>query len=268
MGVRRRARRAVHEADATRIGGDRESRRRGARERPGRGSLLALLVPLLLLIGVGSSTPPAAVAAPWSDPDAAASDQSVSLAVFDGVWQRIGAEQDDESRLSAIDRALERLSWLVRKMAGRVLRQSTTPPPELRFVWQEGRLYEHRLQDDGSIHRRRVIPDGRMRPDRDGVEIAWQASPSELRLRWSQHQARGSTVFRLGERLGDRPGEAPALPRSGGALLVEYEIQVTAIDDVGPVLFQARFDRSATSIAQRSTSAHPVSAHPVSAGPR
>ncbi|HKK51198.1 MAG TPA: hypothetical protein VKA74_06405 [Myxococcota bacterium] len=225
-------------------------------------------MPLLLLIGVGSSTPPAAVAAPWSDPDAAASDQSVSLAVFDGVWQRIGAEQDDESRLSAIDRALERLSWLVRKMAGRVLRQSTTPPPELRFVWQEGRLYEHRLQDDGSIHRRRVIPDGRMRPDRDGVEIAWQASPSELRLRWSQHQARGSTVFRLGERLGDRPGEAPALPRSGGALLVEYEIQVTAIDDVGPVLFQARFDRSATSIAQRSTSAHPVSAHPVSAGPR
>ena len=181
------------------------------------------------------------------------SGEVLDLARFDGLWHRIEVEQDDDVRLSAIDWALEQLSWLLRTMVGKVLRQKTAPPSELHFVWEDGRLYQQRTLDNGEVHRRLVVPDGRMRPDRDGVEIAWQASPSALRIDWIQEQARGSSTYRLAPGP-SQPGqqEAPAADAGPGAMLVEYEIQVTAVEDIRPVAFLAHFDR-----ARASAPAHP-----------
>jgi hypothetical protein len=138
-------------------------------------------------------------------------------------------------------------------MVGKVLRQKTAPPSELHFVWEDGRLHQQRTLENGEVHRRLVVPDGRMRPDGDGVEVAWQASPSALRLDWIQQQARGSSVYRLGpgrSRPGQQEPAAAGAGRSG--LLVEYEIQVTAVEDIRPVAFLAHFDR-----ARASAPAHP-----------
>jgi len=178
-----------------------------------------------------------------------APEAALDLARFDGLWHRIEVEQDDDVRLSTIDWALEQLSWLLRTMVGKVLRQKTAPPSELHFVWEDGRLYQQRTLENGEVLRRLVVPDGRMRPDVDGVEIAWQASPSALRLDWIQKQARGSSVYRLdpGPSQPGDPGEpeAPAAAtRAGSGMLVEYEIQVTAVEDIRPVAFLAHFDRA------------------------
>lgn len=215
---------------------------------PWLGALLAL--GLLALGGF-----PASVGAEISDrgpvlSDAAAEseEESLDLARFDGLWHRIEVEQDDDVRLSTIDWALEQLSWLLRTMVGKVLRQKTAPPSELHFVWEDGRLYQQRTLQNGEVLRRLVVPDGRMRPDVDGVEIAWQASPSALRLDWIQQQARGSSVYRLGSGR-SQPGqqEPPEAGAGHGGLLVEYEIQVTAVEDIRPVAFLAHFDRARAS---------------------
>jgi len=180
-----------------------------------------------------------------SDEASEPEEQTLDLARFDGLWHRIEVEQDDDVRLSTIDWALEQLSWLLRTMVGKVLRQKTVPPSELHFVWEDGRLYEQRTLEDGEVQRRLVVPDGRMRPDADGIEIAWQASPSALRLDWIQQQARGSSVYRLAPG-SSQPGQQDAAAAGAGrsGMLVEYEIQVTAVEDIRPVTFLAHFDRS------------------------
>jgi hypothetical protein len=49
-------------------------------------------------------------------------------------------------------------------------------------------------------------------------------------VRWQQHQAYGSNLYRL----------------DGDALVVEHTIHVTALSDVAPIVYQSRFNRSET----------------------
>ena len=157
----------------------------------------------------------------------------VDLSAFEGHWQRVEVSESDVARESAIDKAVKGLSWIVRKMASGVLRNSTAPPPELQFAWDGKRLHQGIVGKDGEFSRL-IELDGDLRVLKDsrGVDFAsaWTWTDNGLRLRWEQHQAMGNNVYRL---------EANAQ-----TLTVRHTIIVTAISNVEPIVFRSRFNRT------------------------
>ncbi len=158
--------------------------------------------------------------------------QRIDLSAFDGHWQRIEDPTLDEKRVSAIERALSGLSWIVRRMASGILRRSTMPPEELQFTWN-GESLEQELRGKKGPEKRPVLLDGKMRSAVDGRGVpfasSWAWSESGLRLDWEQHQATGNNLYRLDEH--------------GDLLVVQHTIQVTAISNVDPIVFESRFAR-------------------------
>lgn len=208
-------------------------------------SVLVLTVMLAGGPGAGASSSPSGTAPPPSGetthspaPGASPSAPIGSAVLPDllGHWHRFGADEDDPARTLAIDRALERVSWVMRRMAMSVLQQRTVPPLEMRFLLEDGQLFQERRNATGSFERRPVQPDGQTRRDEAGNDVSWHLEPQGLRLRWAHRQARGSTLFRIERSPGPIPG--------ANALVVDYVLEVTAISDVEPVPFRARFGRA------------------------
>jgi hypothetical protein len=158
---------------------------------------------------------------------------SVDLSGFEGHWQRIEVPESDAARESAIAGAVSGLSWIVRKFARGNLNKSTAPPPELQFAWDGERLHQG-LADENGEFSRRIELDGPLRVLKDsrGVDFAsaWVWTGQELRLRWEQHQAYGSNIYRLDE--------------DADILVIEHTINVTAISNIDPIVFHSRFSRS------------------------
>jgi hypothetical protein len=158
---------------------------------------------------------------------------SVDLFGFEGHWQRIEVGESDAARESAIAGAVSGLSWILRKFARSNLNKSTAPPPELQFAWDGEQLHQG-LADENGEFSRRIELDGELRVLKDsrGVDFAssWVWTGQELRLRWEQHQAYGSNIYRLDE--------------DADILVIEHTINVTAISNIDPIVFHSRFSRT------------------------
>ena len=154
-----------------------------------------------------------------------------NLMAFDGNWERIDQARDDESRVAAIDRAVDGISWLMRGIAGGVLRRSTRPPSEIKFVWDGSELQElARDKEDSRLRPIRLDGNARLAQDDSGeVSLSWHPAPQGMRLYWEQHQAHGSNVYWVDE--------------AGDVLIVEHTIQITAISNVEPIVYQSHFMR-------------------------
>jgi len=154
------------------------------------------------------------------------------LAAFDGRWNQRDAALDERSRFAAIEAALEPLNWVVRKMAGGVLRSTTAPPETLVFVW-DGRLLQERV---GGARGKQIRP---VDPDRgplqtvdsrgEAYEADWSWTRDGLEFSWRQHQAFGSNLYQLDP--------------TRGALTIVHTIRVTAIEGVRPIVYRSRFDK-------------------------
>lgn len=155
------------------------------------------------------------------------------LAAFDGVWQRIELPDEDHARLASIDRAIDDLSWILRKMAGPVLRNSTAPPPKLDFFWDGERLYQ-RVEINGDRDIRPVElgtePVERLDPRGEPFVSQWAWTAEGLQVQWEQRQARGTNLYRIDPR--------------DQSLRVRHLIQITALDDVSPIEYSSRFRRT------------------------
>lgn len=152
------------------------------------------------------------------------------LADLDGRWRQLASPADERDRMKAIDTAVEPLTWVVRKMAGGVLRSTTAPKPELLFIWDGTRLHERvkgahgdetRLIEPGAGTKSAIDPRG------EPFEGAWLWTPEGLRFDWRQRQAYGVNVYRLDE--------------ARRELTIDHTIHVTGIDGVRPILYRSRF---------------------------
>lgn len=154
------------------------------------------------------------------------------LSVYQGQWRRIENEDDEAARLRAIDRAVEQMSWLMRRMAASVLRRTTVPPPEVNFEWDGERLHQHVRSDRGSVARR-VDPGGNpvVSEDMRGDEFsaAWAWAEAGIQVSWQQQRANGRNVYRVD------PADQ--------TLIVEHTINITALDGVPPIVYVSRFGR-------------------------
>lgn len=153
------------------------------------------------------------------------------LIAFDGNWQRVDETRDEERREAAISRAVEGMSWLIRGFAGSVLRRSTRPPEEIKFVW-DGKQLQELARDQKERQYRPVRLDGQTRlaqDDNGEVALSWHPVPQGMRLRWEQHQAYGSNVYRV--------------EKEGKVLTVEHTIHVTAVSNVDPIVYHSHFVR-------------------------
>ncbi len=155
------------------------------------------------------------------------------LAVFDGRWTRIADDEAEAARLTTIDVAIEDLSWIVRRMAGGVIKRTTTPPPEVSFAWDGERL--HQLVSDSKGERRRLVrlggaPETLFDPYGGDFSSHWTWTETGLELHWAQHQAHGSNLYRVDDR--------------DQTLLIEHRIQITGISGVDPIVYRARFGRT------------------------
>ncbi len=161
---------------------------------------------------------------------ASADEPRLRLADLDGRWRQIEDPGSTQARLRAIDSAVEPLTWVVRKMAAGVLRSSTAPRPTLDFIWDGNRLHE-RVPGQHRIETRLIEPGAdpfrAMDPRGEMFEGAWDWTSDGLRLRWQQHQAHGSNVYRM------------SLDRR--TLIVDHEIQVTALSGLRPIAYRSRF---------------------------
>jgi hypothetical protein len=159
--------------------------------------------------------------------------ENVDLSEYAGHWERIQDDHMDEARLSAIGHALEGLSWIMRQFAIPFLQKTTTPHTEMDFVW-DGQLLHQSATGTNGHDVRAINLDGAalVAKDNRGVEFtsAWTWTGSDLRLSWEQHQATGSTVFRMGT--------------DDLTLTVEHTINVTTISNVSPIVFLSHFVRT------------------------
>jgi hypothetical protein len=169
-------------------------------------------------------------ASPASDPS---DSPAVDLSGFEGHWRRIEASESDLAREDAIETAVQRLSWIMRRMASGILRKSTAPPAELQFAWDGERLYQGVADENGGFARL-VELDGELITLKDGRGVdfasAWAWTGEGLRVRWEQHQANGNNVYRLDE--------------DAQSMIVEHTINVTAISNVEPIIYLSRFNRT------------------------
>ena len=203
--------------------------------------LVGLLAPWLLALVPAMSTadnvamPAAMVAATTAELEPS----SDELVRFAGRWDQVADADAEVARLENIDAALADLSWLVRKMASGVIRDSTAPPPEVRFTWNGDALAQH-LEVDGERFVRPVtlsesaVAEGPRTAREDAVEDGenrWAWRDGRLEVLWTRDQARGFTRFRYDP--------------SDDSLHVDYEIHVTALDGAAPIRYASRFERHA-----------------------
>lgn len=191
-------------------------------------SSMMLVILVVLQIGIGLTTPSKqSLASEVNDAS------HIDLSAYDGHWQRIEDSDADADRLSAIDVAISGLSWIMKKMASGVLKKTTTPPPEMKFVWDGERLFQGIDVESGEFSRP-VDLDGKTYygEDHRGVAFAssWALAGSGLRVNWEQAQATGSNLYRIDDR--------------DHTLVVEHTINVTAISDITPIVFRSRFSRT------------------------
>lgn len=162
----------------------------------------------------------------------AAEETRIRLADLDGRWRQIDDPVATQARLQAIESAVEPLTWVVRKMATGVLRSSTAPRPTLDFVWDGSQLHE-RVPGEHRIETRLIEPGAdpfrAKDPRGEFFEGAWDWTRDGLRLRWQQHQAYGSNVYRMSS---DRR-----------TLIVDHEIQVTALSGLRPIAYRSHFTK-------------------------
>ncbi len=173
--------------------------------------------------GISMAAAAVAVQAP---PDPAV----MRLADLDGRWRLLESAADTRDRMLAIDFALEPLTWVVRKMAGGVLRSSTAPRSKLHFVWDGERLHE-RVPGEQRVETRLIAPGaaGFTAVDHRGesFEGAWDWTSDGLRFRWRQHQAYGTNLYRMDP---DKRN-----------LTIDHSIQVTALDGLRPIAYRSHF---------------------------
>ena len=200
------------------------SRRSPIRERSNAWRVTLRPVLVLCLIGL-------AAALSSAEENASRTPSEDELLRFAGSWSRVADATADAERMAAIDAALADLSWLVRKMASGVLRESTAPPPEVRFVWEGDRLVQH-LAVDGEVLVRPVELTesfGIGSAEGSSAEPRWRWREGRLEVYWTRDQARGATRFRY--------------EPSDDSLHVAYEIHVTALEGVAPIHYGSRFRR-------------------------
>lgn len=165
----------------------------------------------------------------------ASSEPQFDLADFEGNWNQVDLEATYASRFTSIERAVGGLSWVVRQMAAPVLHKTTAPPPRIQFIW-DGKQLEQRVVAGNGEQRSRPVDlgteDANGRDSRGAPMTAlWAWTEAGLELAWTQNQAHGRNVYRV-----DSDGET---------LIVEHTIQVTAISNVAPIVFESRFARRA-----------------------
>ena len=163
-------------------------------------------------------------------PDSGSNPSSQRLADFDGRWRKLESMTDERDRLKSIDTAVADLTWVVRKMAGGVLRSTTAPKPELLFVWDGVRLHE-RVSGSARLIEPGAGPVTAVDPRGESFEGTWVWTPDGLRFSWRQRQAYGVNLYRFDE--------------AKRELTVDHAIHVTGIDGVGPILYRARFLKDA-----------------------
>ncbi len=208
-----------------------------ASRRGRRGALRPCALPIVLIglfIGLSGGVAAAesaeaaslVAAAPITAPPSA----TLALADLDGRWRLLEDATATRDRLAAIDTAVEPLTWVVRKMASGVLRSSTAPRPTLDFVW-DGRSLHERVPGKDRVESRRIQPGApafqAIDPRGEPFEGAWDWTPEGLRLRWRQHQAHGTNLYRMSQ--------------DKRTLVVDHSIQVTALDGLRPIAYRSRF---------------------------
>lgn len=155
------------------------------------------------------------------------------LALFQGEWQRTDSEEAETARISSIDKAINGLTWVVRKMAGGVLRSSTKPPSEVQFVWDGSALHQRVYGDNGSFIRPVQLgadPIEALDDRGDPFISSWKIADEGLSLTWEQHQAYGQNLYRLNP--------------DGQTLEIEHTINVTALSGVEPIVYRSQFRRN------------------------
>lgn len=176
--------------------------------------LLTLLPTLALVLSLGQ---PSAAADP-------------PLESFQGGWTRIAVEADDEARNSAIDQAISGLSWMVRSMAGPLLRRSIAPPSTMEFA-VDGDQVEFAEQGRS---KRLLLLDGRETTatgdDGGTYRLRSRLEPSGIRREWIGDQAKGSNLYRVS--------------KDGSRLTVKHVVLVTQVDGVSPIVFESHFART------------------------
>jgi hypothetical protein len=162
---------------------------------------------------------------------ASADANELDLSVFAGRWSAIELESAESDRFTAIDRAIGKLSWILRKAAAGVLRRSTRPPLEIQFDWDGNHLTQRILETDRERTRRIDLgpPEASPSKDTDPRTLGWSWTESGLRLNWQEARAYGSNFYRVDE--------------ARQTLWVEHRIHITAVDDVEPIVFRAPFGR-------------------------
>jgi len=167
-------------------------------------------------------------------PGFARADQTtVGLADLEGDWSQVDPEVNSASRLSAIDRAIGGLSWIVRKMAAPVLRRSTAPPARMQFIWDGEQLVQRIMETEGRNAARVVDPEAGpvAFTDKKGGSgtQTWRLTDLGLQMDWTQARAHGHNLYRVD-------------PETK-MLVIEHTIQVTAISNFEPIVFVSLFDR-------------------------
>lgn len=154
------------------------------------------------------------------------------LVPYDGRWTRIPDDEADALRLSNIDTAIEDLSWIVRGMAGGVLKKSTAPPSEMRFTWDGEGLHQLLSSNRGELKRPvRLDGNSEILIDERGEDFSssWTWTRAGLQVNWVQAQAYGSNVYRVD------PADQ--------TLFVEHRIHITGMSGIDPIVFHSRFAR-------------------------
>lgn len=161
---------------------------------------------------------------------------TAGLALFQGEWRRTDSEEAETARFSSIDQAINGLTWVVRKMAGGVLRSTTKPPSEVQFVWDGAALHQRVDGDNGSFDRPVQLGADPVEAIDDRGDLftsSWDMADEGLSLTWEQHQAYGQNLYRLNS--------------DGQTLEIEHTINVTALSGVEPIVYRSLFKRNPAS---------------------
>lgn len=150
-------------------------------------------------------------------------------ASFAGRWQRVGADEDEVTRLASIEAAFAEASWMLRSVGVRMLGSKTVPPSEYRFsLEREDTL----IMDNSKRGPWRWVLDGKERTATSpGGETTAAAKlvDGALESTWAQERARGRNVYRLED--------------DGRTLVIDHTIEVTAVEGVKPIHYRARFQK-------------------------
>jgi hypothetical protein len=155
--------------------------------------------------------------------------ETTDLSRYHGRWRPIDLQRDETERLAAIDRAVDDLSWVMRKMARRVLRRATKPPVEIGFSWDGSELLLRQTRRGKNERTTAVVLQDRPAAGRPS-DGEWHWADGGLRGSWVRSEARGSSSYRI-----DPASET---------LLLEQRIEITALDGIEPIVFELRFGRA------------------------